>query len=337
MDVWHGEKEREVFELYCESLDRLTFNSKPVISNLTELADEYRREYAPLIVRIIEDRIRKVPPELKLTHLYLLDSIAKNHRRPYAELFQQNIVSVFRNAFLAAANVKWRGALHKLRETWGRPMKEGQPTTFSIAKLNQLDHKVAEIDPQWPIQQLPTASDPPPPPVRTVIVNPNIVSVNNDFLRRNSQQASPVAPEEVEIAKLKRELAELKKENEKVRRKKEEDEQREAEEKARKEKEEKERRIQQQKLAILQEMENEKRKLAEATAKDAKEKETKSKVDSSSGQKGPSSSASTASATTSGGGKVCKQEVPSFFVKSITTTTSQSFMSHLLTTVSACM
>jgi len=327
-----------VFELYCESLDRLTFNSKPVISNLTELADEYRREYAPLIVRIIEDRIRKVPPELKLTHLYLLDSIAKNHRRPYAELFQQNIVSVFRNAFLAAANVKWRGALHKLRETWGRPMKEGQPTTFSIAKLNQLDHKVAEIDPQWPIQQLPTASDPPPPPVRTVIVNPNIVSVNNDFLRRNSQQASPVAPEDYEIAKLKRELAELKKENEKVRRKKEEDEQREAEEKARKEKEEKERRIQQQKLAILQEMENEKRKLAEATAKDAKEKETKSKVDSSSGQKGPSSSASTASATTSGGGKVCKQEVPSFFVKSITTTTtSQSFMSHLLTTVSACM
>ena len=120
------------------------------------------------------------------------------------------------------------------------------------------------------LQQLPTASDPPPPPVRTVIVNPNIVSVNNDFLRRNSQQASPVAPEEIEIAKLKRELAELKKENEKVRRKKEEDERREAEEKARKEKEEKERRIQQQKLAILQEMENEKRKLAEATAKDAK-------------------------------------------------------------------
>ena len=60
MNMWHGEKEREVFELYCESLDRLTFNSKPVISNLTELADEYRREYAPLIVRIIEDRIRKV-------------------------------------------------------------------------------------------------------------------------------------------------------------------------------------------------------------------------------------------------------------------------------------
>ena len=58
--MWHGEKEREVYELYSEDLDRLTLNSKPVISNLTELADEYKRDYAPLIVRIIEDRIKRV-------------------------------------------------------------------------------------------------------------------------------------------------------------------------------------------------------------------------------------------------------------------------------------
>ena len=82
----------------------------------------------------------------------MLDSIVKTHRHPYAQLFQQNIVSVFRNAFLAAANVKWREALYKLRETWGRPMKVGQPTTFSIAKLNQIDHHVNGIDPQWPIK-----------------------------------------------------------------------------------------------------------------------------------------------------------------------------------------
>ena len=81
----------------------------------------------------------------------MLDSIVKTHRHPYAQLFQQNIVSVFRNAFLAA-NVKWRVALYKLRETWGRPMKESTPTRFSIDKLNQLDHQVNEIDPQWPIK-----------------------------------------------------------------------------------------------------------------------------------------------------------------------------------------
>ena len=82
----------------------------------------------------------------------MLDSIVKTYRHPYAQLFQQNIVSVFRNAFLAAGNVKWREALYHLRETWGRPMKESTPTRFSIAKLNQLDHQVKEIDPKWPIK-----------------------------------------------------------------------------------------------------------------------------------------------------------------------------------------
>ena len=60
LKMWHGEKEREVFELYSEDLDRLTINSKPVINNLTEVADEYKREFAPLIVRIIEDRVKRV-------------------------------------------------------------------------------------------------------------------------------------------------------------------------------------------------------------------------------------------------------------------------------------
>ena len=74
--MWHGEKEREVFELYSEDLDRLTINSKPVISNLTELADEYKRDYAPLIVRIIEDRVKRVRKELILS------------------LFQQNVFDI---------------------------------------------------------------------------------------------------------------------------------------------------------------------------------------------------------------------------------------------------
>jgi len=184
--VWHGEKEREVFELYSEDLDRLTINSKPVINNLTEVADEYKREFAPLIVRIIEDRVKRVAPDQKLPQLYLLDSIIKNHTAPYASLFQQNLVSVFAGVFQACPNEKIRAQLFKLRSTWG--------PFFTYAKLNQLDRRVKEIDPAWPVQdsrnrqgqqQAPPAQKQPQAPASSNIhLNPKLV-VNPDFIKQN--------------------------------------------------------------------------------------------------------------------------------------------------------
>jgi len=209
--VWHGEKEREVYELYSEDLDRLTLNSKPVISNLTELADEYKRDYAPLIVRIIEDRIKRVPDDQKLPQLYLLDSIIKNHQDPYVVLFQQNIVSVFASVFRVSRE-KVREQLFKLRGTWNQ--------FFAHQKLNQLDRRVRELDPAWPIMDSRKRGPPPPqqqqpspagqpqqvaaapavvaPPAAPVAaptkihVNPKIV--NPDYIRKNRVAPSAVVP-----------------------------------------------------------------------------------------------------------------------------------------------
>lgn len=50
----------EVRDSYSESLSKLTFNSRPVIMNLTELANEYRHEYALVIVQCIEERMKRV-------------------------------------------------------------------------------------------------------------------------------------------------------------------------------------------------------------------------------------------------------------------------------------
>ena len=86
----------------------------------------------------------QVAPDQKLPQLYLLDSIIKNHTAPYASLFQQNLVSVFAGVFQACPNEKIRAQLFKLRSTWG--------PFFTYAKLNQLDRRVKEIDPAWPVQ-----------------------------------------------------------------------------------------------------------------------------------------------------------------------------------------
>jgi len=141
--IWHGEREREVYELYSESLQRLTFNARPVISNLTELAYDYSRDFAPLIVKIIEERTRHVAPDVKLPHIYLIDSIIKNHSDPYCALFQQNIVSLFGHVF-EYGRESVRLSLHKLRNTWN--------DHFAFPKLNQLDKHVQKLDPNWPIQ-----------------------------------------------------------------------------------------------------------------------------------------------------------------------------------------
>ncbi len=51
---------QEVRDAYKESLSQLTFNSRPVIMSLTELANEYSAKHAVLIVRLIEERMRSV-------------------------------------------------------------------------------------------------------------------------------------------------------------------------------------------------------------------------------------------------------------------------------------
>ena len=50
----------EVREEYSASLSRLTTNVRPLIINLTELANEYKRPHAGLIASLIEGRIRTV-------------------------------------------------------------------------------------------------------------------------------------------------------------------------------------------------------------------------------------------------------------------------------------
>ena len=83
----------------------------------------------------------------KLPLLYLLDSILKNHTRPYHDLLQQNIVSIFAHVFQNVPREqaeKVRTSLYKLRLTW-------TDNYFSQTRLNQIDRKIQTLDPNWPI------------------------------------------------------------------------------------------------------------------------------------------------------------------------------------------
>ncbi|XP_070070250.1 pre-mRNA cleavage complex 2 protein Pcf11 isoform X2 [Drosophila takahashii] len=196
--------ERRIGEEYLSSLQDLNCNSKPLINMLTMLAEE-NINYAHIIVKVVEYYISQVPPEFKLPILYLIDSIVKNVKSSYVQLFGQCIVNIFLHAFESVQHSqsqlleKVRERMYALRQTWNE--------VFPPSKMYALDVKVKQLDNNWPI----TAKQ----PAKKIHVNPAI-HVNPDFLKPGMVPVMPVNPtlpsdmEEILQAKT-RELLELKK------------------------------------------------------------------------------------------------------------------------------
>lgn len=101
---------------YEASIRELTFNSRPIIDNLTTIARE-NTEIADQILDVITSRITRAIPDQKLFSLYLLDSICKNVGNPYNILIGDDIFRVFSGAYVLV-NDQVRGKLVNLFETW---------------------------------------------------------------------------------------------------------------------------------------------------------------------------------------------------------------------------
>ncbi|KAF7723319.1 hypothetical protein EC973_002116 [Apophysomyces ossiformis] len=110
---------------YRTALYELTFNSKPIITNLTILAQE-NQHAANVIVREIEQQIRLNAPGQKLPVLYLIDSICKNVGEVYVNHFARNIVSIFLDAY-TRTEPHTRRNFERLLQTWKNGMPNGGP------------------------------------------------------------------------------------------------------------------------------------------------------------------------------------------------------------------
>lgn len=127
----------EIKQDFLESLGELTFNSRPIIQTLTTIADE-NKEFAPAVVEAVQQHILASPPPLKLPAIYLMDSICKNIRVPYVDLFASKVYQIFSDSFSAVPE-PIRVKLGELFRTWTIPGPDGEPL-FPHEILRQIDN-----------------------------------------------------------------------------------------------------------------------------------------------------------------------------------------------------
>lgn len=127
----------EVKQDFLESLKDLTFNSRPIIQALTDIARECA-DYGQAVAEAIEIHLSRCTPPLKLPALYLMDSIVKNCRVPYADVFASKVYRMFTETF-RHSQPPIRKKLGDLFKTWTIPVAETGRPLFPPEILGQID------------------------------------------------------------------------------------------------------------------------------------------------------------------------------------------------------
>ncbi|CAL1700836.1 unnamed protein product [Somion occarium] len=114
-------------------LAELTVNSRPIIHNLSIIAQEYSR-YAEVVAQCIESHVRRVQPWMKLPAFYLLDAISKNIFDPYARQFTPLVVRLFLDTY-EVVDQNTRSKMEEMLLTWRTGAPNGRELFGVVPQL----------------------------------------------------------------------------------------------------------------------------------------------------------------------------------------------------------
>ncbi|KAH8118317.1 hypothetical protein DFH11DRAFT_1502332 [Phellopilus nigrolimitatus] len=128
---------------YAARLSELTLNSRPIIQNLSMMAQNYTR-YADIVAECLQAHIRRVPAWMKLPAFYVLDAISKNVYDPYALKFSAFVVPLFLETY-GQADPSTRSKMEEMLVTWRTGAPSGREL-FGVAPQVSLERQVWGAD-----------------------------------------------------------------------------------------------------------------------------------------------------------------------------------------------